>query len=143
MAGPTGLPWYVRNEILHDVFGHGRIAMKVLDHHVDSYVRLVRFPAVVIGYHGQGSVGHFGFASAACFTEICHTDDVKTRVMISNRLGAGAEGRSFHVDIGTTIVRRCLAGTGTLQHQLAQFFANGIRKGDVAHNPTSEESVFG
>ena len=100
-------------------------------------------PAIIIGDHRQGRVGDLRLARAFGFAEVGHADDVVAEVVVGDGLGAGAEGRAFHIDIGAAVVDAGAELAAALEQVLPEVLADGVGEGDVGDDPAAEERVLG
>ena len=126
-----------------DLLGGGGIFGEVGDDHLDGDGLVVGVPAIVIGDHGECGVAEFGFAGAASFAVVGHADDVPAHGAMEMGLGAGGEGRAFHVDVGAAVVDGGAGASGGVDEDVAEPVADRVGEGDVGDDAVAEEGEVG
>ena len=106
---------------------------------VDGDVVVAFAPAVIVGDHGEGCVGDFGFAGEFGFPEVGHADDVGAPGAVEVGFGAGGELGAFHADVGAAEFGGDADFGAGLREGLGDEGADRVAEGDVADDPVAEE----
>lgn len=124
-----------------DFFGGFDIGPEVGGDGVGGDGEFVSFPAIVVGDHGEGGAGDFGFAGEFGFGEIGHADDVAAELAIGFGFGAGGKGGAVHIDVGAVIVEGASELGAGLAEEVAEIGRVGIAEANVGDDAIAEEGV--
>ena len=70
------------NHFGNDGLGHCRVFGQVRDDHLHGDMRLIDFPAIVVGNHRHGCVGQLRFPRALGLAQVRHADDIVTQFVV-------------------------------------------------------------
>ena len=141
VAGPTRFGRHQWDHLFDDVLRQGGVLRQVRYDHFHRDVRLVRFPAIVIGDHRHGRVSNLRLARTLGLAQVGHPDDVIAQFVIGNGLSASAERRAFHVHVSAAIMNSRFQGTRAFQQNESQLFTNRIGKRNMPDDAAPKKCV--
>src|SRR3981081_1370782 len=98
-------------------------------------------PAIVISHHSHGHIANLSFACELGLLQVGHPNYVHAPTAVYVGLRFGGELRPFHAQIGSAALAAHSRFLARGFHDLSEFMANRIGKGNVGYHAFAKKSI--